>query len=128
MTCLGVLDIEEIRDNDNDTGLKEGGGIEMSNYSAFHIRECTALFRFLHFTYLDISTTPSKSPFPVVMVQLLNFSSKLRMLLPFGPINKPMSFELFNSNKTRFNTSFFNSLRCDPCSFIFCKMESRAVK
>ena len=29
-----VLDIEEIRDKDNATGLKEGGGIEMSNYSA----------------------------------------------------------------------------------------------
>ena len=29
-----VLDIEEIRDNDNETGLKEGGGIEMSIYSA----------------------------------------------------------------------------------------------
>ena len=29
-TCLGVLDIEEIRDKDNETGLKEGGGIEMS--------------------------------------------------------------------------------------------------
>ena len=25
-----VLDIEEIRDKDNETGLKEGGGIEMS--------------------------------------------------------------------------------------------------
>jgi hypothetical protein len=31
---LGVLDIEEIRDKDNATGLKEGRGIEMSNYSA----------------------------------------------------------------------------------------------
>ena len=29
-----VLDIEEIRDKDNETGLKEGGGIEMSIYSA----------------------------------------------------------------------------------------------
>ena len=26
-TSLGVLDIEEIRDNDNETGLKEGRGI-----------------------------------------------------------------------------------------------------
>ena len=25
-----ILDIEEIRDKDNETGLKEGGGIEMS--------------------------------------------------------------------------------------------------
>ena len=28
-TCLGVLDREE-RGDDNETGLKEGGGIEMS--------------------------------------------------------------------------------------------------
>ena len=27
-TCLGILDRGE-RDNDNETGLKEGGGIEM---------------------------------------------------------------------------------------------------
>ena len=33
MTCLGVLERGE-RDKDNETGLKEGGGIEMSNYSA----------------------------------------------------------------------------------------------
>ena len=33
-TCLGCFRIEEIRDKDNETGLKEGGGIEMSNYSA----------------------------------------------------------------------------------------------
>ena len=33
---FGCFRIEEIRDNDNETGLKEGGGIEMSNYSAFH--------------------------------------------------------------------------------------------
>ena len=36
MTCLDVLDIEEIRDKDNETGLKERGGIEMSIYSVFH--------------------------------------------------------------------------------------------
>ena len=29
-TCLGCFRREEIRDNDNETGLKEGGGIEMS--------------------------------------------------------------------------------------------------
>ena len=29
-TCLGVFRIEEIRDKNNETGLKEGGGIEMS--------------------------------------------------------------------------------------------------
>jgi hypothetical protein len=33
-TCLGVLDIEEIRDKDNETGLKEGGRTEMPIYSA----------------------------------------------------------------------------------------------
>ena len=32
-TCLGVLDREE-RDKHNEIGLKEGGGIEMSIYSA----------------------------------------------------------------------------------------------
>ena len=35
-TCLGVLERGEQGD-DNATGLKEGGGIEMSIYSAFHI-------------------------------------------------------------------------------------------
>ena len=34
-TCLGVLDRGEQGD-DNGTGLKEGGVIEMSIYSAFH--------------------------------------------------------------------------------------------
>ena len=29
-TCLGDFRIEDIRDNDNEIGLKEGGGIEMS--------------------------------------------------------------------------------------------------
>ena len=33
-TCLGCFIIEEIRDKHNETGLKEGGGIEMSIYSA----------------------------------------------------------------------------------------------
>ena len=33
MTCLGVLERGE-QDDDNETGLKEGGGIEMSIYSA----------------------------------------------------------------------------------------------
>ena len=35
MTCLGVLERGE-RGDDNETGLKEGGGIEIVNYSAFH--------------------------------------------------------------------------------------------
>ena len=29
-TCLGCFKIEEIRDKDNETGLNEGGVIEMS--------------------------------------------------------------------------------------------------
>jgi hypothetical protein len=37
-TCLGVLDKGE-REDGNETSLKEGGGIEMSIYSAFHIRD-----------------------------------------------------------------------------------------
>ena len=36
---FGCFRIEEIRNKDDRTGLKEGGGIEMSNYSAFHIRD-----------------------------------------------------------------------------------------
>ena len=44
-TCLGVLEREERGDN-NGTGLKEGGGIEMSIYSAFHIRDARSLFAF----------------------------------------------------------------------------------
>ena len=36
---FGWFRIEEIRDNNNEIGLKEEGGIEMSNYSAFHIRD-----------------------------------------------------------------------------------------
>ena len=41
-TCLGVLDRGE-RDKYNATVLKEGGGIEMSIYSAFHIRDARSL-------------------------------------------------------------------------------------
>ena len=33
-TCLGVFRIEEIRDKDNETGLKEGRVIKNRNYSA----------------------------------------------------------------------------------------------
>ena len=57
MTCLGVLDRGD-RDKANETGLKEGGVIEMSNYSASirdarSLRFCilltigSSLFRFL---------------------------------------------------------------------------------
>jgi len=38
MTCLGVLDRGD-RDKNNEIGLKERRGIEMSIYSAFHIRD-----------------------------------------------------------------------------------------
>ena len=37
-TCLGVLDRGD-RGKNNETGLKEGGGIEMSTTVAFHIRD-----------------------------------------------------------------------------------------
>ena len=42
---FGCFRIEEIRDNNNETGLKEGGGIEMSIYSA-SIYAMLALLRF----------------------------------------------------------------------------------
>ena len=44
-TCLGCFRIEEIRDKDNETGLKEGRGIEMSIYSA-SITRCSLSFAF----------------------------------------------------------------------------------
>ena len=47
---FGCFRIEEIRDKDNETGLKEGGGIEMSNYSAFHICDARSP-SLLYFTY-----------------------------------------------------------------------------
>ena len=40
---FGCFRIKEVRDKDNETGLKEGGGIEMSIYSAFHIRDARSL-------------------------------------------------------------------------------------
>ena len=43
MSCLGCFRIEEIRDKDNGTGLKEGEGIEMLIYSAFHIRDARSI-------------------------------------------------------------------------------------
>ena len=44
MTCLGVLDRED-RDKGNETGFKEGGGIEMST-TVLSIYAMHALFRF----------------------------------------------------------------------------------
>ena len=60
---FGCFRIEEIRDQDNETGLKEGGGIEMSIYSAFHIRDdALALFRlkYLPITFLCRVLDPAK--------------------------------------------------------------------
>ena len=42
-TCLVDFRIEEIREKYNETGLKEEGVIEMSIYSAFHIRDARSL-------------------------------------------------------------------------------------
>ena len=42
-TCFGCFRIEEIREKDNETGLKEGGGIEMSTTVLFHIRDARSL-------------------------------------------------------------------------------------
>ena len=43
MTCLGCFRIEEIRGNDNETGLKEEGIEIGKSTSAFHIRDALAL-------------------------------------------------------------------------------------
>jgi len=43
-TCLGVLDRGE-RGNDNEIGLKEGGGIKMST-TVLSITRCTHFIRF----------------------------------------------------------------------------------
>ena len=56
-TCLGVLDRGE-RDKDNETGLKEGGGIEMST-TVLHSR-CSLL----RLKYLPFSSTIKKTPSP----------------------------------------------------------------
>ena len=44
-TCLGSFEIEEIRDKDNATGLKEGGGIEIRT-TVLSIYAMHALLRF----------------------------------------------------------------------------------
>ena len=53
MTCLGILDRGD-REKDNETGLKEGGVIEMSIYSAFPYTRCTLSFALntYHLLYL----------------------------------------------------------------------------
>ena len=40
---FGLFQNRGERDNDNEISLKEGGGIEMSIYSAFHIRDVRSL-------------------------------------------------------------------------------------
>ena len=40
---FGCFRIEEEQEHDNETSLKEGGVIQMSNYSAFHIRDARSL-------------------------------------------------------------------------------------
>ena len=58
---LGVLDIEKIRGNDNETGLKEGGGIEIieiSIYKCFPYTRLHSLSPFLHFVFILTSTFP----------------------------------------------------------------------
>ena len=40
---FGCFRIEKIHDKGNETGWKEGGEIEMSIYSAFHIRDARSL-------------------------------------------------------------------------------------
>ena len=47
---FGCFRIEEIRDKDNETGLKEGEGTEMSTTVLFHIRDARSL-RFEILTY-----------------------------------------------------------------------------
>ena len=57
MTCLGCFRIEENMTKTNETGLKEGRGVEMSIYSALHIRDCTRspfAFELLTFVYLPL--------------------------------------------------------------------------
>ena len=46
---FGCFQIEEIRDKNNEIGLKEGGVIEMSIYSAFHIRDARSPFAFVYY-------------------------------------------------------------------------------
>ena len=41
---FGYFRIKKTRDKNNETGFEEGGGIEMSIYSAFHIRDAPLSF------------------------------------------------------------------------------------
>ena len=63
MTCLGVLERGEQGDG-NETGLKEGGGIEMSIYSAPFAMLALFCFEYLPCKYFMASVSGSalKSP------------------------------------------------------------------
>ena len=54
MTCLGVLDRGK-REKDNETGLKEGGGIEMST-TVLPLRDARSL-RFEYLLFLRSSSS-----------------------------------------------------------------------
>jgi len=55
---LGCFRIEEIRGDDNETNLKEGRGIEMSNLQCFPYTRCSLSFAFV-FTYpKDVAAAP----------------------------------------------------------------------
>ena len=66
-TCFGCFRIEEIRDNNNEIGLKEGGVIEMSTTVLFHIRDARSL-RFC--IYLPSSNAVSKSQPSFLLVSI----------------------------------------------------------
>jgi len=51
-TCLGSFRIEKIRDNDNKTGLKEGGGIEMSYKCQLQVLSIYAMHALSSLLYL----------------------------------------------------------------------------
>ena len=60
-TCLGCFRIEEIRNKDNKTGLKEGGVIEMST-TVLSIYVMHALFRFEYLRLLLMNTLQTRNP------------------------------------------------------------------
>ena len=71
---MGVLDRRE-RGDDNETSLKEGGVIEMSNYSAFHIRDA----RSLRFEYSLVDNTNSVvPPLPILLAGVKVGADKTR--------------------------------------------------
>ena len=52
---FGCFRIEGERDKANETGLKEGEGIEIKTtvLSIYHIRDASSVYFFVFFTYLD---------------------------------------------------------------------------